>query len=174
MPPTPPSTSPPATESISSLPERLLVTRRSPIVSATRLTSPQQIETVDGRIIDARAGDYLISDIRGRTTVDCVTAAQLFSRYMPAEDGRVVLSTLDCARLERTVGIGNARSGPDLVSAVERLAAISIGSIRIDFTPGQLAELQARAVKRGRTVEDEIRAVIHRIEDELFWAGKAR
>ena len=46
-----------------------------------------------------------------------------------------------------------------------------IGDIRIPFTPGQLAELQHRASKRGRTVEAEMRAVVARIEDELFYKG---
>lgn len=54
---------------------------------------------------------------------------------------------------------------------IERLASIKIGDIRIPFTPGQLSELQHRASKRGHTVEQEMRAVVARIEDELFYKG---
>ena len=35
----------------------------------------------------------------------------------------------------------------------------------------ELAELQHRAMKRGRTVEMEMRAVVTRIEEELFYKG---
>lgn len=62
-------------------------------------------------------------------------------------------------------------SGVDLVRTIDRLASIRIGDIRIPFTPGQLAELQHRASKRGRTVEQEMRAVVARIEEELFYKG---
>lgn len=55
--------------------------------------------------------------------------------------------------------------------AIDRLASIAIGDIRLPFTPGQLAELQHRAAKRGRTVEQEMRAVVSRIEEELFYKG---
>jgi hypothetical protein len=70
-----------------------------------------------------------------------------------------------------TTGFGSTRSGPDLVKAIERLASIKVGDIRIPFTPGQVAELQHRAMKRGRTVEAEMKAVVDRIEDELFHKG---
>jgi hypothetical protein len=46
-----------------------------------------------------------------------------------------------------------------------------IGDIRIPFTPGQLAELAHRAGKRGRTVEAEMRAVVARVEEEVFYKG---
>lgn len=58
-----------------------------------------------------------------------------------------------------------------LVHAVERLTALNIGELSLPLTPGQLAELQHRARKRGRTVQEEMKAVLARIHDELFHQG---
>jgi hypothetical protein len=67
--------------------------------------------------------------------------------------------------------LGATRSPEFLTIAVERLASMKVGDIRIPFTPGQLAELQYRAQKRGRTIEAEMKAVVDRIQDELFYRG---
>ena len=81
------------------------------------------------------------------------------------------LSPGDCNEIEAVTGLGTTRSVQHLLAAVERLASIRIGDIRLPFTPGQLAELQHRAAKRGHSVEQEMRAVVARIEDELFYKG---
>ena len=89
----------------------------------------------------------------------------------PAPVHGLALTRVECNQLEETTGLGTTRTGPELVRAVERLASMKIGDIRIPFTPGQLAELQHRAHKRGRSLEEEMRAVVRRIEDELFYKG---
>lgn len=77
----------------------------------------------------------------------------------------------ECHQLEETLGLGATRSPESFVAAVARLASMKIGDIRIPFTPGQLAELQHRAQKRGRSLEAEMKAVVARIEDEIFYKG---
>jgi hypothetical protein len=89
----------------------------------------------------------------------------------PAPVAGLHLSPLDCNELEAVTGLGSTRTPQHLLAAVERLASIKIGDIRLPFTPGQLAELQHRAAKRGHSVEAEMRAVVARIEDELFYRG---
>lgn len=81
------------------------------------------------------------------------------------------LSAADSRQLDDLLGLGATRTGPDLVKAVERLASLRFGDIRVPFTPGQLAEIQHRAVKRGRTVDAEMKAVVDRLQDELFYKG---
>jgi hypothetical protein len=73
--------------------------------------------------------------------------------------------------LEETLGVGSCRSPVELIAAVQRLASIRIGDVRIPFTPGQLEELQHRAKKRGQSIEQAVKAVVDRIRDELFWKG---
>lgn len=88
-----------------------------------------------------------------------------------APPGGLLLSAADCRAIEETTGFGTTRSPAALRAAVERLATIAIGDIRLAFTPGQLEEIAHRAGKRGRTIEQEMKAVVDRIEDELFHRG---
>lgn len=86
-------------------------------------------------------------------------------------DGGLQLSRAECELLEQTTGLGTTRNARDLLQAVKRLASISIGQVDIPFTPGQIEELQHRANKRGQTIAQTIKAVVDRINDELFWRG---
>lgn len=81
----------------------------------------------------------------------------------------LTLTAAECNQIEEVTGIGTTRSAADLLKAIERLATIAVGDIRIPFTPGQLAELSHRAMKRGHTVEQEMKQAVARIEDELFY-----
>jgi len=81
------------------------------------------------------------------------------------------LDAQTCRQLDDILGLGATLSATTLVKAVDRLGSMRIGDIRIPFTPGQLQELQHRALKRGRTVEAEMRAVVARIEEEIFYKG---
>jgi hypothetical protein len=83
----------------------------------------------------------------------------------------LLLDAITCRQLDDQLGIGATLTATALVKAVDRLGSMRIGDIRIPFTPGQLAELQHRAQKRGRTVEAEMRAVVARIEEEIFYKG---
>jgi hypothetical protein len=86
-----------------------------------------------------------------------------------APPASLVLDAQTCRQLDDILGLGATLSATHLVKAVDRLGSMRIGDIRIPFTPGQLAELQHRAQKRGRTVEAEMRAVVARIEEEIFY-----
>lgn len=81
------------------------------------------------------------------------------------------VSPYQCRAIEDTLGIGTTQSAPHLIAAIERLARVEIGEVVIPFTPGQLAEIKHRAQKRGRTVAEEIQAVVDRIRDEIFYKG---
>lgn len=81
------------------------------------------------------------------------------------------LTAIECAQLEDRVGFGATKTAATLLAAVDRLGSIRIGDVRLSFTPGQLRELQHRAEKRGHTIEEEVRAVVERIQDDLFWHG---
>lgn len=93
------------------------------------------------------------------------------ARLAAAPEPGLHLTPRDCHRLDDLVGLGASRAPETLLAAVERLASLRFGDIRIPFTPGQLSEIQHRAAKRGRTVEAEMQAVVARIRDELFFQG---
>lgn len=132
-----------------------------------RLATSQVVQLADGRVKHAAEGDWLIA--QGRLSIDVVGAAQLTTLYQIDEPGSRTFSAAVCDRLEQTTGLGSTRTGEELVKAVERLARIQIGTIHVDFTPGQLEEIHQRATKRGHTVEQELRAAVDRVKDAIFW-----
>lgn len=146
---------------------RLVVRRPGPTFVAVRVSQRGEIDLVDGVRALAEIGDWQIS--QGKMTLAVVAAAAFPKPYEIVQEGGLTLSAEDRTALEAIVGVGAARSGSDLVKATARLAQIAIGQVEIVFTPGQLEELAHRASKRGRSVEAEIRAVVDRIRDELFW-----
>jgi hypothetical protein len=97
--------------------------------------------------------------------------AAVVARHQPPPPPGLHLTPVEVDQIAQALGLGARPTGPSILAAIDRLAAIRIGDIRLPFTPGQLDELRHRAMKRGRTVEAEMRAVVARIEDELFYQG---
>lgn len=94
-----------------------------------------------------------------------------FDSGAPVATPGLHLTPAECGQLEDLAGLGATKTAAALVAAVDRLGSIRIGDVRLSFTPGQLRELAHRAEKRGHTVEEEVRAVVQRIQDDLFWHG---
>ena len=115
---------------------------RLPVLTAVRLATAQGIQLPDGRTLHAMIDDWLIT--RGRLVVDVIGPSQLDERYQVVDQAERLLTAAACTRLEETLGLGATRNVDNLIAAVERLARISIGEIHIDFTPGQLEEINAR------------------------------
>jgi hypothetical protein len=89
----------------------------------------------------------------------------------PAPTAGLALTPAETDQIAVALGLGARPTAGSILAAIDRLAAVRIGDIRVPFTPGQLSELQQRAAKRGRTVEAELQAVVARIQDELFYKG---
>ena len=158
------STSTPAPASTST--EKLRVRRRADPLTATRVQHAGLIELVGGGRVRVSVGDWILT--RGQSIVDWTPSSAFDTQYESLVDHELRLSPALVARLEQTLGLGSGRDPAVLVEAVERLAAISIGTVRVDFTPGQLEEIKHRAGKRGHTVEQELRAAVDRVKDEIF------
>jgi hypothetical protein len=148
---------------------RFKVRRLDTDLFAVKVEKPDAIALADGRTIPGMAGDYRI--VRGTHTLDVVSPERFAKEYEAKPVGGLQLTQKDCDALIERLGLGATKDGDALLAAIDRLAAVEIGQVRIPFTPGQLSELRHRAVKRGRTVELEIRAVISRIEEEIFHRG---
>jgi len=145
------------------------VRRKETGLTAYTVDRAIDIALVDGRVAQANRGDICVT--RGELSLDVLPPKTFADRYEVIASGVLTLSAADCARIEEIAGVGCTRSAADLVKAIERLCTIRIGDIRIPFTPGQVEELRHRARKRGRTLEAEMKAVVARIEDELFYKG---
>lgn len=129
----------------------------------------QKVELLSGELITIQPGDWLIS--RGAVTVDWARAGALDEKYDEIVEGELRIPLNVVKRIEATTGIGTAHDPYALLDAIERLASISIGTVRVEFTPGQLAEIKHRASKRGHTVEKELQIAVDRVKDEIFHRG---
>ena len=106
---------------------------------------------------------------RGKVPIEVTDDRGLARGYQVVTPGDLTLDTPARERLESTLGIGTTKDAASLTAAVERLARIEIGTVKIDFTPGQLHEIATRAKKRGRTVQQELEATVARIREDIFW-----
>lgn len=128
----------------------------------------QRVQLTTGGYVDLVAGDWLIT--RGSAIVDWARG-MLDEKYEILAEGELRLPLAVVQRLEQTTGFGTGKDPYSLLESVERLAALSIGTIHIDFTPGQLDEIKHRAGKRGHTMQQELQAAVDRVKDEIFHRG---
>lgn len=159
-----PSTTPSSTDRL----QRRQVRRRGGHLTAVQ-TVASVVDLVDGRQIPAMYGDWLIT--KGDQILDVVPETKLQETYEVVFTGGLKLSAESCRLIEDRLGPGVTGSDDALLAGIARMAAIRIGEVEVSFTPGQLEELAARAVKRGVTVKQTIEAVVARLRDELFWRG---
>lgn len=133
---------------------------------ARQAQEPESLHYSTGAPWTARPGDWIIT--LGTELIEVVPDRDFAKKFAVIEDG-MVLTRATCGRIEAITGIGTAQSPDRLLAALDRLAKISIGEVKIDFTPGQLEEIKHRATKRGQTVEQTVQAIVDRIKDELFF-----
>jgi len=138
----------------------------TPPLIAKRPVDGRGLVLPSGQIVFPTPTDWLVC--RDDLLTDVCTEEQLLKSYQILEEG-TFLSRARCVQIEESTGVGSTRTPAELVKAISRLARITIGDIRIDFTPGQLEEIAHRAAKRGYTVEQEIGRIVDRIKDEIFY-----
>lgn len=69
-------------------------------------------------------------------------------------------------RLEKLTTQLPFKSAEDIVGAVEQLAGVHVGSIRLNWTPIQYRELKGKADRWGMSPEQYTEAVVRRILEE--------
>ncbi len=79
-----------------------------------------------------------------------------------------VIDSRTRSQLEQITGGASLKDAPDLLSRVLKMASISIGDIRLDFTPGQLLQLKTFAGRNHRPVDDVVRDVVKQLEWQFF------
>jgi hypothetical protein len=87
---------------------------------------------------------------------------------LPRSGRYVVVEAADLDVLEQIFSGGSVLNSQDLRQKVERLAGISFGHVRLDFSPGQLEEIARRAERQGLEPEELIRRCAKKM-DELFF-----
>lgn len=127
---------------------------------------PRTVKFASGAEWTVQPTDWIISI--GTDIVDVCPDKQFAGRYAIVEEGLLV-PTKVCREIEETTGIGTTRNVTELLKAVDRLARVAIGDVKIPFTPGQLEEIKHRALKRGLSLQQEIQRIVDRIKDEIFY-----
>ena len=135
-------------------------------------TPGQLIRLIDGTIKVGQANQYQIQQA-GQTLAIC-TEEMLRKVYDVREDGGMRIPQEEKRAIEDCLGIGSMNSAAALLAAVKRLAVLKIGTVEVMPTTWQWEEIQHRAGKNGRTVEQEVKWIAERLEDELFHGGVAR
>jgi hypothetical protein len=120
--------------------------------------------------------DAALAPSRGRvpaclSEIEALVAEVRWRLQAPPPAEGLTLTPAELDQIAAALGLGARPTAASILTAIDRLASVRIGDIRIPFTPGQLAELQYRAGKRGRSVEAEMQAVVARVEHELFYQG---
>lgn len=115
---------------------------------------------------EGRAHDWIIA--RGESIIDVVSDSRFLQKYERADAPGLQIVDAHRTKLERALGIGSTETPEHLVTAVERLARLTIGDIPIDFTPGQWETLAHRAQKRQISVNALLRQIVDKITADIW------
>lgn len=87
---------------------------------------------------------------------------------IPPTGRYAIISAPELQALEDILGGGSVLHGKDLLAKVQRLAGITYHHVRLQFTPGQLEDLQEKARRQGKTVEQLVEQMAPRIHEQFF------
>ena len=90
------------------------------------------------------------------------------ARILPQQGRYLVVDGADLDVLEQIFSGGSVLNSADLRRKVERLAGISFGHVRLEFSPGQLEEIAHRAERQGLSPEELIRRCAKKMEELFF------
>jgi hypothetical protein len=102
--------------------------------------------------------------------VEILAPAAFAEMYETVEEG-LLLSGPVLHQLTQKLGPGATSSPSALLRAIDRLARIEIGTVKVDFTPGQLEEIAHRARKRGLTPQQEVERTVGSMKESFFYGG---
>lgn len=122
-------------------------------------------------IPDDLAETYQVMADEAHLPLETVISRQLLRyAFYPPSDRVIILDGAIREQIEQILGPGLLLNAQDLLDKVRRWAGITIGDVRLDFTPGQLEEIAARAERLGITPEEEVRRIVRRMEEQFFWS----
>lgn len=121
------------------------------------------------QIPDEIALQYQTAADRARVPLAKLLERQL-ARFasVPVGERVLVLCAEPLEQIDRELGIGATRDTTALLSAIRSWAGITIGDIRLQFSPAQLAEIAHRAEKQGKTPEAVVADIVSQLEGAFF------
>ncbi len=80
----------------------------------------------------------------------------------------VVLTSADLQALDKRLGLGQIQSAAALVAKVKDYAKVTLGTVEIELTASQKAEIVDRAAKQGKTPESIVQDLVAQLQESLF------
>ena len=115
---------------------------------------------------DAIALKYQQAADRARVPLAKLLERQLVRfAEIPLGARALTLAGDDLEQVDALLGLGSTQSPAALLAALRAYAGISIGGIRLEFSPAQLAEIAYRADKQGKSPQ----AVVEDIVQQMSW-----
>jgi hypothetical protein len=133
---------------------------------ATRLEGEGRFVLANGMNSLGHPGDWAIT--RGPVTLAVLPPAVYEQEYAAVDEHSLTLTGAERAEVARALGFGSTETSSHLVTAAKRLAHLTIGTIDVDFTPGQWEELAHRATKRGLSVESLVKQIVDKITQDIW------
>jgi len=87
---------------------------------------------------------------------------------VPTGQRILILSGDTLEQVDQLLGLGSTASPAAFLQAVEGWAGITIGDIRLAFTPAQLGEIAHRAEKQGKTPEAIVADIVEQLNQNFF------
>lgn len=135
-------------------------------LTATQLEAEGRFVLANGMNSLGHPGNWVIS--RGSTVLAVLPTDVYQQEYIPVDEHALTLTGADRAEVARALGFGSTDTPQHLVTAATRLAHLTIGTIDVDFTPGQWEELAHRATKRGISVESLVKQIVDKICQDIW------
>lgn len=81
----------------------------------------------------------------------------------------VVLCQAELDAIAGRIGTGlPVRTKADLLRAIDQTAQLTLGNVRLQFTPNQLGQIEARAKKLGETTERLVARIASKLMTDVF------
>jgi hypothetical protein len=92
-------------------------------------------------------------------------------RFLPYPPTRrsVVLSEDTLATLEALFRGGSLDTEAKVVERMQAWAGITIGHVRLDFSPEQLREVGVRATKQNKAPREVVEDIVAQLQDQFFY-----
>src|SRR5258708_17026864 len=121
-------------------------------------------------IDDAVCGKYLAAVTASKIPLEKLLDRQL-ARFAttPITQRVLALTGEELQQIETALGVGSTKDPATLLAAIHAFAGLTIGGIRVDFSPSQLDELALRAEKQRRPLQDLAEAVVHQMARNFFY-----
>lgn len=122
-----------------------------------RVTIPDELaQKLEPHVTPTFTIDRLVTMAVEKLGVQSPTA-----RFLPLSEG-------DINALESRLGVPAIGTFSDLYRAIDDLARVKIGNITLQFSPGQLREIEDRARREGTTPDDVVLRIVYAMLPQFF------